>query len=360
MNKYTYLLFLFVLALCSCSEKKTVVNSKTFIFEKNKCIPFAQSNIFRNKKIITLETNNEILIPGYPSLLMDDDFFIYSKNYGGAILRFDSNGHYLNKIGNEGTGPEEYTSLSDISLNTTQKDIEILAYNGIYKYSYDGLFLQKKVCDYPATAFLCSNNGDYWLYIGNNTDFSTHKLIQTDNELRSTNKYLESQSNMLPVVENNFGKGKDFTTFHESFNNQLYIIKNDSVIPSYLIQFPNLEIPTSAFSMDPMELLPFLKQNNWAMVQCYLENKKYIYLLIKENNPIENKNIFYHWIIDKDNNSYSIINQNHVTPDSYLLSPQLLTSKNELIYIGYPIENENELANTETNPSIFIIDLSTK
>lgn len=359
MKKYTYLFIAVIFTLCSCSKEKTEVSGKKFIFDKNECIPFAQSTMFKNKKEILLETNNEILIPGYSSLLMDDGFFIYSKNHGGSILRFDLEGRYLNKIGDEGAGPEEYTGLSDISLNASQKEIQILAYNGIYQYTYEGNFITKKACEYPASSFFCSNQGNYWLYVGNNIDFS-HKLIRTDGKLHSTGNYLEAQSNRLPIVENNFGKGKDYTTFRESFNNQLYIIENDSITPSYLIQFPNLEIPASAFSMDPMELLPFLKQNSWAMVQCYLENKKYIYLQIKENDPVENKNIFYHWIIDKESNDYSIIRQNNVTADSYLLSPQLLTSKNELIYFGYPIENENESANAEMNPSIFIIDLSAK
>lgn len=358
MKKYTYLLFLSVLILCCCSKEKTEVSGRKFIFDKSKCISFAQSTMFKNKKEILLETNNEILIPGYPSLLMDDGFFIYSKNQGGSILRFDLNGRYLNKIGNEGVGPEEYTGLSDISLNVTQKEIQILAYNGIYRYTYDGDFLEKKACEYPAASFFCSNNDNYWLYVGNNIDFNTHKLIRTDSKLNSTDKYLEIKSNMLPIVENNFGKGEDYTTFRESFNNQLYLIENDSLNPSFLIQFPDLEIPSSIFSMDPMEIIPFLKQNSWAMVQCYLENKKYIYLLIKENDPIENKSIFYHWIIDKETNDYTITRQNHVTPDSYLLSPQLLTNNNELIYFGHLIERENDSINTEINPSVFIVNLS--
>jgi hypothetical protein len=232
--------------------------------------------------------------------------------------------------------------------------VEILSYHMIRQFSYDGTFLNQLHMDIPAFSFVHANDF-YWFYTGNNHAYSPYRLFRTDHTFTSVRNYLTDHSNMLPLTDTNFGQGAG-VTFRESLYNKIYRITGDSLVLSYTIKFPGMEIPSAIHEMQPMEVVEYLKQSHYASIRCYLENQAYTYLLILENKSDEPP-LFYHWIIDKNNRRETII-KSEMIRDSYLLSPQLLTEDNQLHFIGYPVENENEQVNPELNPSIVIVDIS--
>lgn len=349
-------LVIFLLYGCVQPQKESESN-KTLTFHKDKAISFSQADIFKDKQSILLDARDSALIPAYPSLLVDRDFFVYSRSAGSAVLRFDSLGVFKNKIGAIGGGPGEYTELSDISLNTASKQVEIFTNATICRYAYGGHYINNITCDYPASSFIKGDTDGYWIYTGNNKNFSPYKLFKCNDSITTHTGYLKSEWEMFSLMENNFGYGEAICTFHEGFNNQLYKINNDSVIPTYYLSFPRLELPASLYTTPPMEVLPFLKTFDWASVKSYFENDNFVYLLIMVNHKNGIEPDFYHWIVNKENKEGTIIKQNNVSPDSYLLSPKYLTLDNRLFFIGYPIENENDLANPDTNPSILVVYL---
>lgn len=90
-------------------------------------------------------------------------------------------------------------------------------------FAYEGAFVESKEHRYPAFTFTKTEDKEYWMYVGNNTAFGNYKLFKTREDLTDEVPYLEIDSKMLPMQENNFARGGRYKTFRESFNNQLYI-----------------------------------------------------------------------------------------------------------------------------------------
>lgn len=353
IRKFFPIIFLTV----SCTTEQ--LKKEPDLYFPNEFVSFEKVDFFKNKHIIPLETQDSILIGAYPTLLLDKDFFIYSRYQGGEILSFDKNGKFKHSIGKIGSGPEEYIEPTDVCLDKEEKSVDVLALNTIYRYTYNGNFIEKIPIEYPAFSFHKENSKSYWLYIGNNQSYSSYKLFKIDKETNSVNKYLTSNTNILPISENNFHKCGAYTTFHESYSNNLYRINQDSLQQTHSISFKNLNFELSMIPKDPMKFISYQKQTHFAMVRCYLENKNYIYLQVLENIPNENNGNFYHWFINKHTQKNLVVKQNqNVPPDSYLYSPQILTENNELYFIGYPLEKEDDIANIEENPSVIIITIS--
>lgn len=329
---------------------------KTIVFHKEAAIPVAKTSLFTSKKEIPLETTNSTLIAGYPSIAIDqDNIFIYNKNKLQTIFCFGLNGQFKNNIGSVGGGPGEYMEYYDLYLNKKKKQVEIITDAGISQYMYNGQYIKRINNSIPTFSFAIEQDSIYWLYMGKNEGYSPYKLFKTNSQLKDPAGFFNEESNMLPIMESTFGK-ESFLTYRESFNNQLYRIKGDTIIQTYHVKFPNLEIPKSLLQSDPMEMLPQLAKLNYALVRSYFENNDFVYLLVTENRE-PGKSHFYYWIIDKKNQKEKIIELEQVTPDSYLLSPQLLTEDNLLYLIGYPNEHMEDTVNPDANPSIFIINL---
>ncbi|MCS2551431.1 6-bladed beta-propeller [Phocaeicola vulgatus] len=102
-----------------------------------------------------------------------------------------------------------------------------------------GDFLDKKEVTYPAFSFAIDDRQNYWFYVGNNTTYGDAKMICTDENIANVAYYLHQKSNMLPMVENNFGRNGEWLTFHESLNHDLYTIENGKLDLSYAMDFPN-------------------------------------------------------------------------------------------------------------------------
>lgn len=359
MKKILSFCILTTCLLSSCIEKKQTNDNSfvnTIIFQKEKAIPVAETSLFTSKKEIPLQTTDSTLIAGYPSIAIDqDNVFIYNKNKLQKIFCFGLDGQFKNNIGNVGGGPGEYMEYYDLYLNKKKKQVEIITDAGISQYMYSGQYINRINNSIPAFSFAIEQDSIYWLYMGKNEGYSPYKLFKTNNLLTDPIGFFNEESRILPSIEYTFGK-ESFLTYRESFKNQLYRIKGDTIIQTYDVKFPNMEIPKSLLQSDPMELLPQLAKLNYAMVRAYFENKDFVYLLVTENRET-NEPHFYYWIIDKRNQKEKIIELEQVTPDSYLLSPQLLAEDNLLYLIGYPNEHLNDDVNPEANPSIFIINL---
>lgn len=93
---------------------------------------------------IPLETNDSCLLANRAYLLYadDSDFFIKSNDF---LFRFDSSGHYLNRIGKQGMAPGEYARLQSVSIDKENR--RLFLYTGSSKgqyWGYDGEF-QKEI-----------------------------------------------------------------------------------------------------------------------------------------------------------------------------------------------------------------------
>jgi hypothetical protein len=100
------------------------------------------SSIADSIRYVVLSKNKEVLISDFPFLRMEgNNVFI---NFRGLIYRFNSYGKFLNTIGKNGRGPEEYMPGSPFSFNTTDSTV-IVKRNYLHDYvaySSSGKFIK--------------------------------------------------------------------------------------------------------------------------------------------------------------------------------------------------------------------------
>ncbi|MDH6313569.1 hypothetical protein M2137_002359 [Parabacteroides sp. PFB2-10] len=360
------LFILFVLALFSCKKANTSQGGKTdsaavttLKFNPKKFVSIYDTPFFEKKKVVTLEVSDESLVAGYPSLFQDEThFYIYTPNQPAPVLRFDKKGHFVNAIGAIGEGPAEYVLCSDVLYDEKEKLINILTDVKIKQYKPDGAYQQSIDHDLPASTFVKDEQDDcYWFYIGNNSMYSPYKLFKRNFRTGTVEKYLYEESQLFPMIENNFSKCGT-TTFRETFNNKLYHIANGQLTERFTVDFGSLSLPAFIHQEDPMSVLDKLNNTHYATIRGFYENDNYVYLLISEKTKEDPIPFFYHWIIKKENNTSLLIKQvKHLSEESYLFFPQFLTDDDDLYFIGYILEQEEALGNPEENPSIVSINL---
>lgn len=213
MKKLILIFFPFLFVSCSVKHKKTF----DYIFNKTEAITLEQSKLTLSKDITVLSFSDSSMVDRNSSIIkVDSGWIVYSKNSESSILSFTSDGQFSGYIGHRGNGPGEYTSVYDVVVNQKSKVLEVLSDGGIFCYTFGGDFLDKKEVTYPAFSFAIDDRQNYWFYVGNNTTYGDAKMICTDENIANVAYYLHQKSNMLPMVENNFGRNGEWLTFHES------------------------------------------------------------------------------------------------------------------------------------------------
>lgn len=122
-------------------------------------------------RYLALETKEECLIGDIDKLESDDSFiFIFDKE-NDQVFRFSQkDGSFLNKFGQKGRGPGEYTHVTNMTLNRTKKEVcllDIYGYKLLY-FNYDGTLIREEPLFYCYNAFefvkdrmlLCTNFND--------------------------------------------------------------------------------------------------------------------------------------------------------------------------------------------------------
>jgi len=309
-NKMVFIFIMLILFSAGCKDNEKDLAKSVFTFKKENAIDLTNSDFFKNKTTIPLEVK-EYKINEYshinvnPSVKKDgDNLFVYSNNIPYAVFRFDMEGNFINKIGDIGTGPNEFTVITDLIINKKNSTIEVLSNGVIYSYLYDGAPVKYTKIDIPASSFSFVSDY-YWFYVGNNNIYSEYRLFQTDAKFNIIKKYLSNKSKMLAIIENNF-RQSPYNTFRENFYYNMYAIQQDSLSLLHAIRFPGMEYPSVIHEIEPMKIVENLRNSHYASIACYLENANFIYLFVLEDDT-NSTLTFYHWIINKNNNQEKIL-----------------------------------------------------
>ena len=153
MNKFLYLpIFVLLLAGCNKGNKTTklkplfpgVADSSKSIIISNRLpslpvnrkgtvtisVPeqrdYSIEDLVDQYSYICLETTKESLIGNIDQICRDSIFLFILDKRSKSVLRFDTTGHFLSRIGSKGKGPKEYISPSRIALDKSRREICIL------------------------------------------------------------------------------------------------------------------------------------------------------------------------------------------------------------------------------------------
>lgn len=110
--------------------KKNITNVKTINL----------SSIGKELTYIPLETTPECMIQEISRIEFSDEY-IFIKDFK-KLLQFDRSGKFIRKIGSEGRGPSEYSTLFDFSIDEQEKEISIISTSDhkLMIFSFEGVF----------------------------------------------------------------------------------------------------------------------------------------------------------------------------------------------------------------------------
>ncbi len=130
-----------MLLLLSCSTEKPVAITTIDILDGLKSEKELRlSEIVDGVEYVKLETSSECLF-SWASFSVGEKYILAVQQYGPAqIFLFDRSGKFIRKIGGEGKGPLEYTSLSTVVTDPEETYILVNDYQRdiLMKYDFDG------------------------------------------------------------------------------------------------------------------------------------------------------------------------------------------------------------------------------
>lgn len=277
------ILFLFLCFSCSSAPKE---NKKEILFDNaTECKDFI--SLFKKKEIkltpILWETEN-IPTNTMKFIVYNNEYYICDIHYQHTILRYDKNGKFICRIGNRGEGANEYTSFTSFSINQDTISIAATKANGerIILYDLNGNYLDEKEIQEKIVSFARNKKGEWLINSGRNIHSASHQLTLYSPDFTEKKVFweLSEQENNIPVFEYNFATNNRHIYYHEAFNNQLYIIQDGEVHPSYKLIFRNKNNFDKVRTGDFMQETERLFKEGFYLVSNYFESKNHVYVYL--------------------------------------------------------------------------------
>jgi hypothetical protein len=163
MKKSSLLALLIIpLLLVNCSGKKANPDNKSYVNNKNatQILHFPKSgedtlktSYFADTVIyIPLETTKESYIESIAQLWMNESIILIN-NLGGELLMFQQNGKFVRKIGKNGRGPGEYSSILHFDVIRDTIYISSTGRRSLLRYTFDGTFCDEIKLNYQPAYF---------------------------------------------------------------------------------------------------------------------------------------------------------------------------------------------------------------
>lgn len=194
MKKFNFIALLLLMMLSCMTSYDSQMTVDHLTVSNKEYLP-ADDISYKSAKIVSLETNDECLMEDVREVRQYQSY-LYVLDTRGDLFVFDTNGKFINKIGERGNGPDQYLKLSSFFIDKKEKNIAVIddVKNKIFYYDLIGNFVDFDDVD-PSIKY-CNNaivtkDGDillnYYINFGLNQAYS----IITGNNFKK-NMYLKS------------------------------------------------------------------------------------------------------------------------------------------------------------------------
>lgn len=247
MRNIVFFVILSVFFSLGCKNKsKESVNFRYIDFKTTPQIEHSEIFDFDNITIIPLETTNESLISdNFTAQLIDSNIFVFDFNLK-HILRFNSNGKFLNVIGEVGRGPNEILNAADFYVDSKKRIVEILCEPGstIKKFSFEGELKSKISFDFPSHSFIKDYHDCYYFYRGVNSGYSNFRLTYTNSSVILNEMLVDPGNPPVGLVMDMhcFVENQNIVYLKETLFNQIISISDGHLNSGYKINFDSKDL----------------------------------------------------------------------------------------------------------------------
>ena len=215
-------------------------------------------NIYETKEVIPLESKPECMIKSIRRILpFQGNYYVFvldGKNQE-CVLVFDSEGHYLHKIGTYGHGHGEYATIKDFCIDEEGKRVIILSANStVYVYQLDGKFLFTKVLDKSLLWSIAANSEGFLLssnhqtYTTGENAFLFYQFDKDFNLKKKTGAVLPEQMYAPWLITVKLCTLQDKYVYHDAFTFKTSLLSSSADPETcYDFQFAN-PMPQKSFT----------------------------------------------------------------------------------------------------------------
>ncbi len=263
--KVNFLLVCILIFLVSCKDKQQKEAKHTeFSVPVDPQDPILLSNILKDYDLIVLETTEQSMLGEIiKTQVHDDQFYLLSNN---AIYVFEQSGKFKQKINNRGRGPDEYAGISDFDIYSGVLYLLDRSNQSVLEFDLNGQHLNTRSIHLWAQKLIVINEGEILLYSGeedngyNQCKFS--RLLKNGAIIGSI-PIDHRKSKFLHVNSlQNFVRYESEIYFHEAFNDTVFVIDDEQVIPKYSFHYEGSNIPNSFFDKDYENIYTFFQDFN--------------------------------------------------------------------------------------------------
>lgn len=248
-NTKYLLYFSFIFTLISCEQPKSRNDSIDFSNINSEHI-LNLSSLYDSIKYVKLETSSNSLIGSIKKVIpFNKQFFIFDEEYSNIFI-FDDEGKFIKKIGNQGTGPNEYVKYEDIcfdtksnrlfALDNTRNRIQTFDKNGNFLYNIELKFFTGEIKYLSEDIIVCYNDFkmNHNLKKGNKNPLVT--LINANNgEILSNEIYISSKIESEEVISPYFAtstNGSEVILF-DILKSTIYVYDEKHNRKEYVLNF---------------------------------------------------------------------------------------------------------------------------
>jgi hypothetical protein len=279
---------------------------------------------------VQLESSEKSLINVQPVIELTEDFIVvrnWVRGQAPYLLLFDrKSGKFLQEIGRIGRGPDEYLNVPYSYFDQTHETIYTLgSIDNILTYNLQGdvkdnfkisAQFSTEIEGFPDSfsnasfqTYLDSNT--FVSYVQNYTGNEKKKIVLFDKDtiIKIFPNYLSwerTPSSNIGVVTPVFYHYDNRLFFKETFNDTLFEVKNDALIPHFVFSFGKYGIPYSRQN----EYITLIQSANTMTVNSFTENKHYFFFIISK---ADKSYLSYY---DKKKNSLHVCKGNDPLPSS--------------------------------------------
>lgn len=319
------------------------------------------SSFVSSIKYIPLESSSLAMISDYPGIIVDETIIVRNTGFNSStpLMLFNKqNGKFDHYIGKIGRGPNEYSfPVKDFfniynnhiyTSDNTLREIKVLSLEGniIDKFNTFDISDPSFNRGIQRASFDTYLNEDTFVsYISNSTGSVKTKLLlfNRDKVLKTFPNYLswgdiDPKKNNTPYFSPKFFRWDKALYFKEMFNDTLFQVTTDNLIPRYVFNLGKNGLPYEQQN----KIMPTFGQldNNYFLIEDIDENDDFIFFQLAYQKKT------YTGIFNKKENETTICELTDNTASGLTddingfmpLIPKTFTDENEMVCILSPLD----------------------
>lgn len=300
-------LFLYLALILSCnrpvnSVKVTMENINEEVkvngsFEEIKYL----SEILSIENVIPLQFTDSSVIGKVNKVLQVDNnqgWLILDKNSAKKLFHFSGNGEFIGRIGSHGSGPQEYSELTEFCYHNNCIFILDQQSKKVLVFDIDHSFKNSFTIPFVAIDFCVLNNNEILFYSN-----GSHEIIITDGHGKIIKKEIKKDLRWRGLQNDPICETANYATFRNQFSNTIYSwdIENNSSNEILI----NLQLPKPIVKLD--QFLEFEKRDGPMGLPYYPVSSDYVAEVF---HILQSKDYFYFVFIIETMPFYCVYNRN--------------------------------------------------